>query len=367
MKWENEEQWKTFRDNEYKVVAALLDDLGYILEEDQPHIQGERFLMQAVTTEHGQKLILIGKRKSDGLRVVIKTSPHSTDAEEIHQERISRKALTSIPFAYTTLTAPKEIFFGKKDGRVIFIQEFIPQKCQFIERPIKEQFSIALNAFKAQEGIRATTYKHHASIKNIFSRKTSGDYLHLCNTFITSIKETVGDEKIHTALSSVHKTLEKQQVYIEQYTDFLTHTDFVPHNFRVKEDTIYLLDHSSIRFGNKHEGWARFLNFMVLYNKELEEGFLQYMKDNTSDEEQMSLYLMRLYRLTELIFYYTTTLDRSTGNLRKLNEKRVRFWSAVLSHTLRKEPVPKNLIDQYKEERDELRSDEEKARQRNLH
>lgn len=368
MTWHNEQNWKTYRDQELENVTPILKRIGYTLEEKQPHIQGERFLMQAVTTTHSQKLILIGRRTTDNLRVVIKISPNKNDADEIRHERICRRALERIEFAYTTFAHPQELFFGEQDGYVIFIQEFIEQPCQFLDRPHTEQFELALRAFKAQEGVRATTYAHHRFIKKIFGKKECRDYIHLFSQFKEGIqKKTPKNTHLLTALEQSQKEIEKHGTYIDQYADFLTHTDFVPHNFRIRDKTIYLLDHSSIRFGNKHEGWARFLNFMTLYNPTLEHAFTQYTKDNRAPEEAVSLRLMRLYRLGEILLYYTNTLSRSEGNLRILNEKRVELWATVLSSLLHETPLPQDTIETYKNERDALRSEEEKERQIGLH
>ena len=135
---------------------------------------------------------------------------------------------------------------------------------------------------------------------------------------------------------------------IEQYSGFLTHTDFVPHNIRVVGENIYLLDHSSIRFGNKYEGWARFCNFMALYNPPLEKALVKYVADNRTEEESISLRLMRIYRLGEIIWYYTSALDKSYGNLFALNKKRVELWSKMLENLLSENSLPESFIEDYK-------------------
>jgi hypothetical protein len=154
---------------------------------------------------------------------------------------------------------------------------------------------------------------------------------------------------------------------IEQYCGFLTHTDFVPHNFRIFNNKMYLLDYSSLRFGNKYEGWARFLNFMALYNPSLEKALLFYVKNNRTPEEYQSLHLMRIFRLAEIIWYYTNLLSKTEGNLKKLNMHRVEFWSQVLSSIINNIPLEESIILNYRKVRDELRSDDEKHRQVGLH
>ena len=53
---------------------------------------------------------------------------------------------------------------------------------------------------------------------------------------------------------------------------------------------MYLLDHSSLRFGNKYEGWARFRNFTTFYNRPLEEALLLYMRNNRAEEKCFRLH-----------------------------------------------------------------------------
>ena len=161
--------------------------------------------------------------------------------------------------------------------------------------------------------------------------------------------------------------LREHEKTIEQYSGFLTHTDFVPHNIRIHDDTIYLLDHSSLTFGNKYEGWARFVNFMTLYNPMLENALVTYVKENRTPEESVSLRMMRIYRLGEIIWYYVQTLEKSTGDLHTLNTARITFWSTVLTHILKDERIPESIITEYKKTRDSLRSDDEKKRQQGLH
>jgi len=130
---------------------------------------------------------------------------------------------------------------------------------------------------------------------------------------------------------------------------------------------MYLLDWSSLEFGNKHESWARFLNFMTLYNPALETLLIEYVEHNRAPEERESLQLMRLYRLCELITYYANTLHKSEGDLLKLNQTRVQFWHDVLLVEITNQRVSPSLVTEYTNSRDQLRSQSEKERQVNLH
>ena len=76
---------------------------------------------------------------------------------------------------------------------------------------------------------------------------------------------------------------------------------------------------------------------------------------------------MRIYRLGEIIWYYTDTLSKSTGDLHELNRARVQFWTRVLESVLRDEPLPSLVREEYVRTRDRLRSPDEKLRQKDLH
>ena len=174
-------------------------------------------------------------------------------------------------------------------------------------------------------------------------------------------------ETARAAIKKGGDMLEKHRETIEQYCGFLTHTDFVPHNFRIVGDNMYLLDHSSLRFGNKYEGWARFLNFMTFYNRPLEEALLFYMRNNRAEEEMLSLTLMRIYKLGELIWYHSDKLEKTSGDLRTLTQRRVEFWTSVLEAILGNTLVSEQIVREYVKTRDVLRSAEEHNRQKGLH
>ena len=361
------QEWKQYCQSELAKVTPLISEHGYTLVEDQPHLRGERFLQQAVTTESGRKLILLGRNK-DGDKVVIKASSESAGKRELKHERQCRQLLRNINFAGEVFHTPVELDFIDTKGLVISVQHFIEQSSPFLERPITEQFTLALKAFKAQESAHATTYKHRKLISQTYHIRNADAYLEAFAAFSKRINDELPEKiKLHGLLQKALGFLEQYQTTIEQYCGFLTHTDFVPHNFRIKDDTIYLLDHSSLTFGNKYEGWARFLNFMTLYNQPLEQAFLQYVKNNRAEEEQLSLKLMRIYRLGEIIWYYTDKLKSSEGNLLELNKSRVDFWGDVLTCILKDETVPNEVITNYQTKRDGLRSNDEKARQKGLH
>jgi len=358
--------WKEYVTRELEKVTPILKRHGYRLEDVQPHIGGERYLMQAVTTESGRKLILLG-RGSDNRRVLIKATSDNGGIHELDRERMGRELLKKINFAYHTFLSPEEVAYLKEEGFVILITAFIEQERTFLERPLQEQFGLALSAFKAQESAHATTSTHLKAIQGVFETLRVNDYLKKFGEFRKNTLSRQKNPSLRRTLNDAELALVRGAATIAQYEGFLTHVDFVPHNIRIVGRDIYLLDHSSLRFGNKYEGWARFLNFMMLYNPPLEEAFTRYVRDNRTPEELESLKLMRMYRLGEIIYYYTRALEKSSGNLHTLNEKRVTFWGFALEAVLKNAPLRPEVIAAYQKVRDELRSPEERERQKGLH
>ena len=362
-----ESEWKEYLDKEIPKITEIITPYNIALLPDQPHIKGERFLMQALTTISGRKLILLGTDTKTNEKVVIKAARDLEGKQELQHERICRTLLHTMNFSYDAFHSPKEIVFIQKQGYTIFISAFLEQSSSFLERPLPEQFSFALRAFKAQEHTRATTPKHFAQIKRTFGSRTSAEYLSMFSAFVTNAKIKNAPPQTQAILEITLDNLTKHKERIEQYCGFLTHTDFVPHNFRIKDNTLYLLDFSSLRFGNKHESWARFLNFMTLYNPALETLLIEYVEKNRSPEERESLQLMRLFRLGEIITYYLNTLEKSQTDLYALNLQRVNFWTNVLEAELKNVRVAREMVHIYKGKRDALRSHAEKERQVGLH
>lgn len=364
---DQQRKWKEYCDSELQAAMPLLTSWGVDLDEEQPHIGGERYLLQNVTTASGRKLILLGKVRDTGKRVVIKVTSDKGGRHELEHERECRKLLSEIEFAYQAFLSPTEVRFEQVGALTISIQEFIEQERSFLERPLEEQFTLALKAFKTQEGAHATTYGHARHIVRHFGQMLAQDYLKLFSDFSRKIRNAYQNEELDSLLKRALDFLTENRENVEQYTGFLTHTDFVPHNIRVVGDDIYLLDHSSLRFGNKYEGWARFINFMVLYNRPLASALLQYVKDNRTPEESLSLRLMRTYRLGEIIWFYVRTLEKSSGDMRTLTEARILFWTSVLASVLDNQEIPESMVLEYTQLRDSLRSEGEKKRQQGLH
>jgi len=354
--------WEAHRANGLADVIPILSALGFGLNKVQIHTEGERYLTS------GKKFVLTGWRLNDGKCVVIKISNHPQGRQEIERERKSRIILEKINFAYHVFFSPEEILFTYQQGYILFITSFIEQERKFLELPFKEQFFLALKAFETQEGVHATTYEHANIIRESFGIWNARTYLKKSDRYLTDIALSLSkNTKIKTLLIKAREFLTTNSKTIDLYSGFLTHWDFVPHNFRIRGRDIYLLDHSSIRFGNKYESWARFTNFMVLYNPVLEQALVEYVRKNRAEEESLSLRLMRVFRLTELICHYANTLPKISGDLHTLNQKRIEFWEYVLEAALNNQSVPQEIIEEYKNRRDSLRSEEEKQRQKVLH
>ena len=364
------EAWASYVEGEKERLLPILTELGFTLDETQVHIAGERFLMMGERDVGGggKKLVLTGIETKTGMRMLIKASSDSRGIAEIAHEREARETLRTLKFAYAHLISPREILYRKINGVLLHVTEFIEQDRAFLDRPTEEQFSLLLGALKSQEGMHATTYGHTKAIRPTLGLWNSADYLRSFAQFRErSLAADPGNKELCAILESATKVLMENRLAIEQYCGFLTHSDFVPHNLRVRGSDLYLLDYASLHFGNKHESWARLLNFMVLYNRPLEKALIEYVENNRTPEESTSLWLMRIYKLGKLLEYHTSTLSRTTGDLHTLSSERVTFWSTVLKTLLEKKSLDENVITDYQTSRDQLRSTEEKERQKVLH
>jgi len=362
------EQWEAYRDAELERLVPMLATHGFVLDDEQQHLLGERFLMQALSGTSGRKLILTGSRTSDGKRVIIKATSDEKGKEELRHEVACRDMLDSLDFAYRVFHSPAELASFERDNMFVIIREFIDQDSQFIDRPTPEQFTYALAALKEQESAHANVHRNIKLVTKVYERYGASDYIDRYIDFRTNtLEKNDNNHKLLDTLTRGLDFLQANRTTIERYNDFLTHWDFVPHNFRIHNDTLYLLDLTSIRFANKYESWARFCNFMVLYNPELLEALLQYVRDNRCPEEYLALRLMRTFRLGEIVWYYTRATENSTGDLQKLNRARIELWADVLGSVLNDQPLPEAVRQKYIATRDALRSDEEKKRQKNLH
>ncbi len=345
-----------------KPINEILSSLGFSLDEHQPHIAGERFLMMK------NKVVLVGTRLSDGKRIIIKTSNIDSGKNDIRNEKKARDLLKSISFAKEVLLLPEELYWGEKNGYVVWAIEFIEQDRVFVSYPIEEQFFIALKAFEAQESFHATTYEHLTLVEKIFPVLHGAEYFKEFAESKRICEEKDLDQEILGTLTQAETFLRENKKTIDTFSNYLTHTDFVPHNFRIKNNRLYMLDfapeYRTMHFGNKYEGWARFLNYMIIHNPALNKSFCDYIRKNRGEEEYLNLRLMKIYKISFLLRYYAESLESTNGDLHKLTLERINFWHEVLKLVLEDKEIPDDFVDIYKAKRDNLRSDEEKHRQR---
>lgn len=337
-----------------KVARArdFLSDLHITLSDEQPHISGERELLSQ------EKMVLMGKY--DGKKVVIKISDHPNGIKEIRHDKAVRDMIERMSFATDELLQADEVLFIEQDGHTLLVTEYIEQDRIFVDRPIEEQFFIALRAFEAQEGFHMTTYEHNKQVRDVFECYTPETYLNKFSEFTKTI--TKDHPKYFELLERAGSFLKENRTVLERYNNHLIHNDFVPHNMRVRGRDLYVLDQTSFWFGNKYEGWARFLNYMTLHNPSLERLLVSHLKTHRS-QEYLAVRLMRVYKLAMILEFHARMTERADGDLKTLSERRLVFWCAVLECLLDDLPVPEELVEGYTRERDTLRSAEEKKRQ----
>ncbi|MBX4199212.1 hypothetical protein KW800_03015 [Candidatus Parcubacteria bacterium] len=333
------------------VIESILDILGYKLEPNQPHLSDEGLLLMR------DKRVLIGRRSSDNLRVIIKLSTSRGGRKEIADEKAAQDTLSQAIFSQEQILFPKEIDYWEDykagENYTIRITEFIEQEQVFAALPLEKQFFMIMREFEAEESFYANTYEHINVVKKVFPVTHANDYIEKFESF------DVGERKTEAA-----ELLRKNKELIETRSNYLTHTDFAPSNFRVKNGKIYMIDLSSMHFGNRYEGLARMLNYCIIHDPELGRFIVEYIKTNRNEGEYLCLRLMRIYKAGFLINHYAKALGKTSDNLHKLTEIRLKLWRTILGHLIDDSPVESSLIDSYKAERDSLRSASELERQK---
>lgn len=361
--------WDEYRERELAGVAPYLEQRGITIDTEQPHLGGERYLMAGARDVGGGglKLVLMGKRLQDNTRIVIKVSSDKAGIKEIERERNCRKVLHALNFATYAFFSPEEILFEMLGSCRVYITKYIEQTASFVDHNIDGQFFLALRALEAQEGVHATTHTHRNTILDVFGMENAEQYLRSFETFRgNALAATVGNAELAATLDRAREFLHANKTVIERYCGFLTHSDFVPNNVRIHGRDLYLLDYASLHFGNKYESWARFINFMADHNPPLERALVEYVQKNRGEEEYLSLRLMRVYKLAFLLQFWSNAVVHATGDLAKLAELRVWFWTQVLIAVLDDIPVSTANVERYLQGMHRLRSGEEKARQQEL-
>jgi hypothetical protein len=354
---ENQAAWEEYRDRDLSLAKPVLEALGVTLQAEQVHIGGERYLMT------GYKLVLVGTMK--GAKAVIKVSSHTDGKHEISEERRIATILQNLPFSYRPILLPNELAYTETDGVLVRVVAWIEQDKHFLAYPIKDQFFLALRAFDVQESTHATAASHARSVARAIATMRSREYQQaLAEHRMNCMKFRPDDTRLHGALLRAEEFMNAARVTVDRYGGFLTHNDFVPHNFRIVEGRIYLLDHTSLLFGSKYESWARFLNFMTHHNLELDKLLGNYVRENRGEDEYLCLRVMRAYNCAILLDYYTGAAHRTEGDLRELTEVRIAFFTTLLEHVLEDKEFPGSELYAFVRARDRLRSPEEKARQK---
>ncbi len=339
------------------VVKHKIEQLGYILDPEQLHIGGERSVMSA------HKLVLTGRHGASGNRVVIKVSLDTSGAQDIAHEHEIRELLKGVRFAERELHFPRELLFLEDEGLTISITEFIEQEKIFVAHSLREQFFMALNWFEAQEEFHATTHEHVQSFSKVCANWTSNSYLKELDRIAHDLEESVRSDRVDAAIAQVRGRVETHAKLIDRYGGFLNHTDLVPHNMRISSRTLYALDQVSIWFGNKYEGWARFINYMTIHNQPLAHLLTTYVREQRGNDDDLLLRIMRCYKIAVLLRYYARAIDTTEGDLKKLSELRFEFWLTDLEHLLDNKELSPEYVAAYTTVRDQLRSSDEKRRQ----
>ncbi len=343
-------------DHTDKDILNLAEQLDITLDETQLNVGGERAIMSP------DKWVLTGTKNDSHQRVVLKCAKDAHGVAEIDQEHTVRNGLKGLPFAEQELIMPDELFYGKQNGYTVSVNTFIEQDNVFTDHSLHEQFFMALHALESQESFHATTREHQSSIRNQFQTHSPDVYLDTYKQMGREIKSIWPDST--DALEEGLQLLEENQLLLQAYDGYLIHSDFVPHNFRIHDQQLYLLDFVSFRLGNKYESWARFINFMEIHSPNLVSLLLDYIKQDRGKEEYQVLKLMRIYKIVFLLNYYTKTYTKTEGNLHELTKARLIFWSHILKSILADSLVDTEKLEHYYNERSRLRTPEEKERQK---
>lgn len=343
---------------EINSISVLLKKIGFVLEDEQPHVNGERFLASP------DKLVLVGRRIKDNLRVIIKTSSQVRAKEEIKQEKKVRDIISSFEPFKEAILIPNEIYSGKIGKYQIFVTEFVDQEKVFIEHSLKKQFETIVTAYKLREPLNGHTFKVVRKMYKKFPEMKAGDYVSNFKKYESSILERYRTPGIEDAMNEGFGFVKKNRDLIDSGCQHLVHSDFAPHNFRLCGDSLYTLDCSAFIFGNKHEELARLLNYMTIHNPKLEVKVKEYLLKKYGEKEYLSLRVMRAYKIQFLLNFYTQALSKTSNDLLALTTHRVEFWEEVLRCVMQDRELDSKILKVYLENRDNLRSEEEKKRQK---
>jgi hypothetical protein len=135
---------------------------------------------------------------------------------------------------------------------------------------------------------------------------------------------------------------------------------------RVQENEVIILDHSSLVIGNKYESWARFLNFMILFSRDLDKILSTHILTERGEEEFTMLQVMRVYKMMQLIHFYAKSVSKTEGDLLVITLNRLEMWSNNMLDIINGDEISKNRINEHLDILDKNRSTEEKLRHKDI-
>jgi hypothetical protein len=355
-----EQAWNEYRDRELAAARPYLASLGIILDDEQVHIKGERFLGNA------KKLVLTGTANEPMGRVFIKLSSDPAGCRELEREHMARGVLQNPMFSSRGLYLPIERVFQHVGSYTISVTSEIPNDKDFVHRPIGEQIEFAKQLMEVQESVRLDS----GSVDH-FTKRTLGvaDERHILTAF-ASFRDTALKYPQANLVSA--KEMELTGVFLETnvqtlalYSGVLAHTDCAPQNFRLHNDRIYFFDIASFRFTNQYDSWARFINAMITMSPAVERALVALVNARGPDEA-LCLRLMRAFKCGFYIAFFSRATAIASGPLKTLCAARVGFWTRVLEAILADAPLSERTVLEFLELRSQLRSADEVQRRKEL-
>lgn len=348
-------------------VAPILAKAGFKLdsENNQVHIGDERALISR------DKLVLKGWRTSDARRVIIKVGASPAGMREIERERACRRGLAEInrSFQSTIFFYPDELGFLQEEGLCISIIEYVDQGMRFLDRSREEKLNLSLSALHAQERVTVDAVTTLVGIVYRFGTVGADGYL-------SEFEARLGDALMYFPQNRMLRSNLERAItffrerlgHVRDHLGFLVHADFVPNNFRVIGSRIYYLDLGAFRFGNRYESWARYLNWLMVWDYRLEAALFGHFSENRGPEHYACLSAMRAFKIGFLIQVYSKHLPevQHDARLHALQSGRVNFWTSALIALIRGDHVPERTAEEFAQFQESLRSERERRRQKEL-
>lgn len=342
--------------DEIKALEPRLEAMGFELLSNQPHISGER------TYQSQTRLVLEAIHTETDQKVVIKTSKDPEYKKELRYEKEVRDLLERIDYADQALLSPKELFYIERDDYIFYISEYIEQDKVLGAHTLDEQFFMILPVLESMETFFISTYEMQKGVAKICPIYDYKRYHDLTLQYKESIETLLPEKK--DLFDKALTYFEDHQKEVEMFTGYLLHDDLVPHNMRIQGRKIYMLDHATMRFGNKYDTWARFLNYMTVHGPELKDKLYDYIQKERKREDYLSIQAMRVYKTFMILDYYVGVHNSTEGDIQALALVRMNFWADTLESIIEEKPVPQERIDEYVNARNNLRSKEETERQK---